>query len=72
MIVCRDGTGNPYDSHEVGIPILEAIYDYSIGQYDNCASKLNKTKNRWACIGGSHAQREILYVTLQDAINRNQ
>jgi tetratricopeptide (TPR) repeat protein len=71
MIVCRDGTGTPYNSHEVGIPILEAIYDYSIGQYDNCSSKLNKTKNRWARIGGSHAQREILYLTLQNAINRN-
>lgn len=71
MIARSDGTGIPEGAHIVGIEILQSIYHYSIGQYHECATLLNRTKNYWSKIGGSHAQRDLLCLTLQDAICRS-
>lgn len=71
MIARSDGTGIPNGSHEVGIEILQAIYSYAMGQYYECALILSRTKERWLHIGGSHAQRELLSMTLQDSLYRS-
>jgi tetratricopeptide (TPR) repeat protein len=71
MIARSDGTGIPEGAHIVGTMILQSIYHYSIGQYDECATLLSKTKKHWSKIGGSHAQRDLLCLTLQDALCRS-
>ena len=71
MIARSDGTGNYDGSHLVGIEILQSIYYYSIGQYYECATLLTKTEKCWAKIGGSNIQRDLLKLTLQDAIARS-
>jgi hypothetical protein len=70
-IARSDGAGSYEDSHLIGIEILQAIYYYSVEQYHECATLLTKTEKYWAKIGGSNIQRDLLKLTLQDAINRS-
>jgi hypothetical protein len=72
LITRSDGAGIPEGAHAVGLDILRAVYHYSIGQYYECAKLLIGTKNEWYKIGGSNAQRDLLRITLQDAICREQ
>jgi tetratricopeptide (TPR) repeat protein len=71
LIARSDGTGIPEGAHTIGLDILRAIYHYSIGQYYDCARLLVSTKPNWSKIGGSNAQRDLLRLTLQDAICRD-
>lgn len=71
MIARSDGTGIYEGSHPVGIEVLQSIYYYSIGQYHECAMLLSKTEKHWAKIGGSNIQRDLLWLTLQDAMYRS-
>jgi tetratricopeptide (TPR) repeat protein len=71
MIARSDGAGIYEGSHLVGIEILQSIYYYSIGQYHECAMLLTKTRKYWAKIGGSNIQRNLLWLTLQDAMHRS-
>ena len=71
MIARSDGAGIYEGSHLVGIEILQSIYYYSIGQYHECATLLTKTQKYWAKIGGSNIQRNLLWLTLQDAIYKS-
>jgi hypothetical protein len=71
MIARSDGTGIYEGSHPVGIEVLQSIYYYSIGQYHECAMLLNNTEKHWAKIGGSNIQRDLLWLTLQDAMYRS-
>jgi hypothetical protein len=71
MIARSDGIGIYEGSHPVGVEILQSIYYYSIEQYHECAMLLNKTEKDWAKIGGSKIQRDLLGLTLKDAMYRS-
>lgn len=70
MIYRSDGVGVPYDAHQVGVAILTAVYHYSAGNYAETVSILESTLAQWPKIGGSGAQRELLSLTLRDALLR--
>jgi tetratricopeptide (TPR) repeat protein len=67
MINRSDGVGIPPEAHAVGGDILQAIFHYAMREYSKCAELLNQTKADWVYIGGSHAQRELLSLTLHNA-----
>ncbi|MGR8948157.1 MAG: tetratricopeptide repeat protein [Gammaproteobacteria bacterium] len=55
------------------IPICEGIAAYESGDHEAAVSKLWPLRDRWAGIGGSHAQRDIFTQILIDAaINAGQ
>ena len=49
------------------IPICEGVAAYESGDYDTAVEKLWPLRNKWAGIGGSHAQRDIFTQILIDA-----
>ena len=49
------------------IPICEGVAAYENGDYDAAVEKLWPLRNKWAGIGGSHAQRDIFTQILIDA-----
>lgn len=57
-------------SANVGLPVCEAIYAFTQGDYNTVVSKLMSIKTITAQFGGSHAQRDIIARTLLDAAIR--
>lgn len=64
------GTSNQRMSAEVGLPLARAFLDYAHGRWDDAARGLLKVRDRAHGFGGSHAQRDILSLTLLDATVR--
>lgn len=54
-------------AREVGLPLALAIRAYARGDYAAAASALQANRERAHRFGGSHAQRDILSLTLIDA-----
>lgn len=57
-------------SRLVGLPVGQAIIDFAEGRYDACADALATVRGRAQRFGGSHAQRDILSLTLLEATLR--
>ena len=51
----------------VTIPVCEAILAYSKGDYDTVLDRLLPIRYDYTCVGGSHAQRDVLAQLLIDA-----
>jgi hypothetical protein len=54
----------------VGLPACQAILAFGRGDYARCVKLLSSLPPLAHRIGGSHAQRDVLYVTLLNAIER--
>jgi hypothetical protein len=57
---------------EVGIAVGEAVLAFAEGEYGRAVSLLQRTRPRWVLIGGSHAQRDVLMLTLIEACVREE
>lgn len=61
------GPTNQRMNAQVGTPVAQALLDYAHGRWDDAAQGLLKVRDRAHGFGGSHAQRDILTLTLLDA-----
>lgn len=55
---------------EVGLPVMEALLAFGEGRYADAADGLRSVRNRAARFGGSHAQRDLLDLTLIESASR--
>ena len=55
---------------EVGLPATEAIHDFALGRFAEAAEKLRQVRPVAATFGGSHAQRDLIDLTLIAAAER--
>ena len=66
-----EGTGeNARITREVGLPIAEAIQAFGQGRHPGAIERLRAVRNHAARFGGSHAQRDIIDLTLIAAAGR--
>jgi tetratricopeptide (TPR) repeat protein len=64
------GATNQRMSAQVGLPLARAFMDYADGRWAAAAQGLLAVRDRSHGFGGSHAQRDILTLTLMDAAAR--
>jgi tetratricopeptide (TPR) repeat protein len=57
-------------SEAAGLPVIEALEDYANGRFGPAAEKLVAVRDIAQRFGGSHAQRDLLTLTLVDAARR--
>jgi len=57
-------------SSAVGLPLIEALEDYAAERYSLAAERLAAIRDIAHRFGGSHAQRDIITLTLIDAARR--
>lgn len=65
------GVTNQRMTTEVGLPLARAFGDYANGRFAAAAEGLLQVRDRAHRFGGSHAQRDILTLTLLDAAARS-
>ena len=72
MIATIDGPGdNAAVTRDVGLPIAQAIRAYARGAFGEAVELLRNVRNQAARFGGSHAQRDVLDLTLIAAAERS-
>jgi hypothetical protein len=54
-------------TREVGRPVVSALVDFAEGRFDACVEELRRVRGVAARFGGSHAQRDLLDLTLIEA-----
>jgi hypothetical protein len=54
----------------IGLPVCGAIVAFGQGDYARATELLSTVPNTARRMGGSHAQRDLLYLTLMEAIRR--
>jgi hypothetical protein len=57
-------------TRQVGSPVTRALVDFQQGNYIQAAQQLRRVRNGAALFGGSHAQRDLLDLTLLEAARR--
>jgi hypothetical protein len=66
------GTGdNAMMSREVGLPLARALLEFEAGRYAGAAARLLAVRERAHRFGGSHAQRDLIQLTLAEAALRS-
>ncbi|MCW7538609.1 hypothetical protein OOT46_12225 [Aquabacterium sp. A7-Y] len=70
LVAEHDDAGGNEAVHRAGRKVLSAIHRYAIGDVRACADLLHESSGHWRQMGGSNAQRELLELTLQDALAR--
>lgn len=66
-----EGSGtNGMMARDVGLPLARAIHAFGTGRYDECVDGLMPVRTRVHRFGGSHAQRDIVHLTLVEAAVR--
>jgi hypothetical protein len=69
----RKGSGvdtNAMMSREVGLPLAQALVAFGKGNYAECVSRLAPIRTIAHRFGGSHAQRDLIHLTLVEAALR--
>lgn len=66
-----DDSGRGSVSHGIGLPLVRAMADYAAGNYADCAAALAHLRDAAQAFGGSHAQRDLITLTLTDAAARS-
>jgi hypothetical protein len=61
---------NAMFSGEVGLPVMQAIHAFGHGDYGRAVELLRGVRNKAARFGGSHAQRDLIDLTLIEAAGR--
>ncbi len=64
------GPSNRRMTAEVGLPLARAYLAYAKGEWASAAEGLLAVRDRAHGFGGSHAQRDIVTLTLLDAATR--
>jgi hypothetical protein len=65
MAYAADGPGdNAGATRDVGLPVAEALWAFGQGDAARAVELLRDVRNRAARFGGSHAQRDVLDLTL--------
>lgn len=64
------GASNGRMSAGIGLPLARAFLHYARGEWDDAAEGLLKVRDHAHGFGGSHAQRDLLTLTLLDAAIR--
>lgn len=65
-----DGGDNAYMTRKVGLPLAEALIAFEAGRYGDCVEKICAVRGIAQRFGGSHAQRDILTLTVLHAALR--
>ena len=65
----RDGDNRLF-LREVGVPATQAIHDFAVGNYAAAAERLRQARPVAPQFGGSHAQRDVIDLTLIEAATR--
>jgi hypothetical protein len=65
------GDDNARMAREVALPASEAAIAYCRGRYDEAAQKIAAMRDGSSAFGGSHAQRDLLALTLIHAARRS-
>lgn len=68
--VKRGNDHNVAMTREVGLPFCRALQAFGSGNYDEAADQLLPIRYKTASLGGSHAQRDIVHLTLIEACLR--
>lgn len=67
-----EGPGdNGYFAREVGLPLTQAIHAFGHGDYARSVELMRGVRNKSARFGGSHAQRDVIDLTLIEAAGRS-
>jgi len=66
----RLATDNGEMTRAVGLEACEAAIDYAEERWSSCARRLESVRDVASRFGGSHAQRDLLTLTLVDAARR--
>ncbi|MGE3301488.1 MAG: tetratricopeptide repeat protein [Hyphomonadaceae bacterium] len=61
---------NAFMTRHVGLPAAQALADFAAGRYAAAADALHAVRGRAQRFGGSHAQRDLLTLTLFEAARR--
>ena len=61
---------NAMMSREVGLPLAQALVAFAKGAYADCANLLIPIRTIANRFGGSHAQRDVIHLTLSEAALR--
>lgn len=61
---------NAMMSRDVGLPVAHALVSFGLGQYGECIDLLLPVRTIANRFGGSHAQRDIIHLTLVEAAFR--
>jgi hypothetical protein len=62
---------NAFFTREVGAPLCEALHAFDQGHARRCVELLRPLRGRAHCFGGSHAQRDLIDLTLIEAARRD-
>ncbi len=64
------GGTNAMMVRDVGLPLARAIHAFGVGRYDECLEALLPVRSQVHRFGGSHAQRDVVHLTLVEAAAR--
>jgi tetratricopeptide (TPR) repeat protein len=67
---CSGGGIKARMAQEVGLPLARAFRDYAQGRWSDATEGLLRVRDHAHLFGGSHAQRDILTLTLMDSAVR--
>ena len=70
--VVQESSSNALMERLVGLPAIEAIASFGQGDYAQCSKLVFSLLNHAHVFGGSHAQRDLLNLTLIEAAIRDQ
>jgi tetratricopeptide (TPR) repeat protein len=66
----EETTSNVQMTRDIGLPICKAVLAFGRGQYTNVVNLLYPIRHRLHEFGGSHAQRDVVLMTLVEAALR--
>jgi len=66
----RSNFSNAAMTEQVGLPVAKALTAFMDGQYQDCIARLRGMRSIANRFGGSHAQRDLLDLTLLEAARR--
>lgn len=64
-------TTNGAMAREVGLPVARGITAFAMGRYAQCLAELEPVRDIAHRFGGSHAQRDLLTLTIAEAARRS-
>lgn len=72
MTIAADGNGeNALITRDVGLPLAQGILKFGRGDFEATTEILRSVRNRAARFGGSHAQRDVIDLTLIAAAGKS-
>ena len=63
-------TVNAMMTRDVGLPLARGLIAFNLGRYDEAIDLLSQVRGIASRFGGSHAQRDLIHLTLVEAAHR--